>query len=92
MSSNVARDLFACRRKLRGARHFIFYGPPTFPWFVRELISVCDVAPAAATNAAGETMTTTPHKDNALSCSVTILYFPPWEAHQVSMITGTLET
>ncbi|VDP99303.1 unnamed protein product [Trichobilharzia regenti] len=24
-------------RKIRGPQTFIFYGPPTFPWFVKEL-------------------------------------------------------
>ncbi|VDD84378.1 unnamed protein product [Mesocestoides corti] len=86
------RYYFFRRRKLRGARNFIFYGPPTFPWFVQELLSVCKVAPAPATNASGEPLTVgTANPASALSSSVTILYFPPWESHQVSMITGTLD-
>ncbi|TNN07979.1 Digestive organ expansion factor [Schistosoma japonicum] len=31
------RYYFFRRRKIRGPQTFIFYGPPTFPWFVKEL-------------------------------------------------------
>ncbi|CAH8858023.1 unnamed protein product [Trichobilharzia szidati] len=31
------RYFFFRRRKIRGPQTFIFYGPPTFPWFVKEL-------------------------------------------------------
>ncbi|BHF62200.1 hypothetical protein SprV_0100518100 [Sparganum proliferum] len=86
------RYYFFRRRKLRGARNFIFYGPPTFPWFVRELLSAAEVQPAAATNAVGESLTAgTADPAAADACSVTILYFPPWESHQVAMITGSID-
>ncbi|CAH8512429.1 unnamed protein product [Schistosoma turkestanicum] len=31
------RYYFFRRRKIRGPQTFIFYGPPTFPWFAKEL-------------------------------------------------------
>uniref|UniRef100_A0A0V0J7V9 U3 small nucleolar RNA-associated protein 25 homolog n=1 Tax=Schistocephalus solidus TaxID=70667 RepID=A0A0V0J7V9_SCHSO len=86
------RYYFFRRRKLRGARNFIFYGPPTFPWFVRELLSAAEVQPAPATNAVGESLTAgTADPAAANACSVTILYFPAWESHQVAMITGSVD-
>eukprot|EP00108_Taenia_solium_P010938 TsM_000954800 transcript=TsM_000954800 gene=TsM_000954800 len=86
------RYYFYRRRKIRGARNFIFYGVPTFPWFVRELLSSCELAPAVATTASGETLLLGATKSSAtLSTSLTILYFPPWEAGQVSMITASID-
>nr|CDS33927.1 digestive organ expansion factor [Hymenolepis microstoma] len=86
------RYYFYRRRKIRGARNFIFYGPPTFPWFVRELLASCKLAPAAATNASGESLTVaSANPSDVLSSSVTILYFQPWEAAQVSMITASID-
>ncbi|KAM7540743.1 hypothetical protein Aperf_G00000034277 [Anoplocephala perfoliata] len=86
------RYYFYRRRKIRGARNFIFYGPPTFPWFVRELLASCELAPAAATTASGESLALgTAKPSSALASSVTILYFPPWEAAQVSMITASVD-
>ncbi|KAL5111407.1 hypothetical protein TcWFU_001571 [Taenia crassiceps] len=78
------RYYFYRRRKIRGARNFIFYGAPTFPWFVRELLSSCELAPAVATKASGETLSLgTTKSSTTLSTSLTILYFPPWEASQL---------
>ncbi|CDS40778.1 digestive organ expansion factor [Echinococcus multilocularis] len=86
------RYYFYRRRKIRGARNFIFYGAPTFPWFVRELLSSCDVAPAVATTASGEVLFLGATNSSAiLSTSLTILYFPPWESSQVSMITASID-
>ncbi|VDM33159.1 unnamed protein product [Hydatigera taeniaeformis] len=86
------RYYFYRRRKIRGARNFIFYGVPTFPWFVRELLLCCEVAPAVATTASGETISFGATKSSdTLSTSLTILYFPPWEASQVSMITASID-
>ncbi|VDO16956.1 unnamed protein product [Rodentolepis nana] len=80
------------RRKIRGARNFIFYGPPTFPWFVQELLASCELAPAVATNASGESLTVASANPSAvLSSSVTILYFQPWEAAQVCMISASID-
>ncbi|VUZ41089.1 unnamed protein product [Hymenolepis diminuta] len=86
------RYYFYRRRKIRGARNFIFYGPPTFPWFVRELLASCELAPAVATSASGESLTVVrANPSGVLSSSVTILYFQPWEAAQVSMITASID-
>ncbi|VDL55118.1 unnamed protein product [Hymenolepis diminuta] len=86
------RYYFYRRRKIRGARNFIFYGPPTFPWFVRELLASCELASAVATSASGESLTVVcANPSGVLSSSVTILYFQPWEAAQVSMITASID-
>lgn len=88
----LANRVVVSRRKIRGARNFIFYGVPTFPWFVRELLSSCELEPAVATTASGETLSLGATKSSAiLSTSLTILYFPPWEASQVSMITASID-
>lgn len=66
-------------RKIRGAQTFVFYGPPTFPWFLSELLDSRYVPDASADGNAGSVI------------SVTILYFPPLEAHMVATLTGKID-
>ncbi|CAL8069499.1 unnamed protein product [Calicophoron daubneyi] len=70
------RYYFFRRRKVRGAQNFIFFGPPTFPWFVKELIDTHHVST--------ETGEDTP-------IQLTFLYYPPYEAHLVAAITGKVD-
>ncbi|KAF5396732.1 hypothetical protein PHET_10348, partial [Paragonimus heterotremus] len=73
------RYYFFRRRKIRGAQTFIFYGPPTFPWFVRELIEF-----SYNEDSVENQNTSTP-------IQLTMIYYPPYEAHQVSTITGKVD-
>ncbi|KAA0198881.1 Digestive organ expansion factor [Fasciolopsis buskii] len=73
------RYYFFRRRKIRGAQTFVFYGPPTFPWFLSELLDSRYVPDASADGNAGSVI------------SVTILYFPPLEAHMVATLTGKID-
>ncbi|KAF6775942.1 hypothetical protein AHF37_04329 [Paragonimus kellicotti] len=70
------RYYFFRRRKIRGAQTFIFYGPPTFPWFVRELI---------------EFSHNEDNQNTSTPIQLTMIYYPPYEAHQVSTITGKVD-
>ncbi|KAA3672016.1 U3 small nucleolar RNA-associated protein 25 [Paragonimus westermani] len=73
------RYYFFRRRKIRGAQTFIFYGPPTFPWFVRELVEF-----SHSEGSVENQNTSTP-------VQLTFIYYPPYEAHQVSTITGKID-
>ncbi|TGZ68536.1 hypothetical protein CRM22_004212 [Opisthorchis felineus] len=72
------RYYFFRRRKLRGAHTFIFYGPPTFPWFVKELLDSGYKSDGVSS-------------EQATVVQLTILYYPPFEAAQVSTITGRID-
>lgn len=71
------RYYFFKRRKIRGAQNFVFFGPPTFPWFLKEFIG--------CRHKANERL------DESQPPHLTVIYFPPFEAHVLSALTGRVD-
>ncbi|CAH8535560.1 unnamed protein product [Dicrocoelium dendriticum] len=71
------RYYFFRRRKIRGAQNLIFFGPPTFPWFLKEFIDCRHKAKELP--------------DEPQPLQLTILYYPPFEAHVLSALTGRVD-
>ena len=72
------RNHFYNRFRIRGARHIIFYGPPSHAQFYPDMLNVLSTA-GSKTSAAG---------DSAADPSVTLL-FTKFDALRVERIVGT---